>query len=376
MKKICYVTTVPGTIRSFLLKSIDYLHRNTDWDISIICDYDQKFENELPKYIHYYPIAMKRGISLSGIKAMNEMRKLLKKEKFDLIQYSTPNAAFYASIASKLAGTKIRIYHLMGLRYINEKGIFRYILKAFDLVACKLSTHIECVSKSNYQMGIEEGLYSKEKATVIWNGSSGGVDLDRFDYKMRTCWRKEIRKELNYDDQDFVFGFVGRITKDKGINELLSAYFKLSETAKCLIVGREEGVDTLDKNLWEKAISHPNICIHEAVTGIEKYYAAIDVLVLPSYREGFGNVIIEAAALGTPSIVSNIPGPQDVVIDGETGLFCIKQDEESLYDCMNKMLHSNECVQMGINAREYVKNSFDSKILCQKILERKEDLLR
>ena len=110
MKKICICTTVPSTIRAFILDSVRYIHENTDWDISFICDYDEDFEKSLPEYIHYYPVKMERGISLSGLKAIREFKKIFKREKFDLVQYSTPNASLYASIAANSAKIPVRLY--------------------------------------------------------------------------------------------------------------------------------------------------------------------------------------------------------------------------------------------------------------------------
>ena len=103
MKKICFISTIPSTLRTFVLKTAIYLHENTDWDISFICSEDEEFASELPEFIHYFPVPMERGISISGIKSMMQMKKIFVKEKFDLIQYSTPNASLYAALAGKLA---------------------------------------------------------------------------------------------------------------------------------------------------------------------------------------------------------------------------------------------------------------------------------
>ena len=110
MKKICYITTIPLTIESFVLSSIEYLHEHTDWEFCVICDEDMEFAERLPKYIRYFPVRMERGISFSGIKAMFQMKKIFKQEKFDLIQYSTPNASLYAAIAGKLTKVPVRLY--------------------------------------------------------------------------------------------------------------------------------------------------------------------------------------------------------------------------------------------------------------------------
>ena len=130
MKKICIVTTVPVTLQSFFLDSTRYIRNNTDWDISFICDYDQDFEKSLPDYIHYYPVKMERGVSLSGLKAIREFKKIFKREKFDLVQYSTPNASLYASIAANSAKIPVRLYCQWGIVFAGFSGIKRKSLCA------------------------------------------------------------------------------------------------------------------------------------------------------------------------------------------------------------------------------------------------------
>lgn len=370
--KICYVTTISLTIESFFIPQLQYLAVN-GFDVTVVCSNDLSLQKKLGEFIRFYPINIPRGISVVGsIYALNELTHFFKKEKFDLIQYSTPNAAFYSSIAAKRVGCKVRNYHLMGLRYLGASGIGRIVLKTLEKIACNNSTSIECVSKSNLKMGIKEGLFSSEKATVVWNGSSGGVDLQRFDFSKREIWRKEIRQKLHYTKDDFVFGFVGRITRDKGINEILEAFFRLS-TGKLLFIGNEEDDDMLDQQLLEQARKNSDITFYGRVMDVEKYYAAIDVLLLPSYREGFGNVIIEAAAMGVPAIVSNIPGPIDAVEIDKTALVVPPRDIESLLKAMRKML-TMDYKGMGQQAEEFAREKFDSVVLCRKILERKKKI--
>lgn len=374
MHKICYVATVPLTIRSFFIPQIKFLS-NQGFDVSVICSPDDSIALELGENITFIPVEIPRGISVVGsLKAMKNLYNVFKKEKFDLIQYSTPNAALYTSVAAKLAGCNIRNYHLMGLRYLGTEGFGKVILKTLEKMTCRFSTHVECVSRSNMEMGIREGLFPKEKVTVVWNGSSGGVDLSRFDYSKREQWRKEVREELGYTDSDFVYGFVGRITGDKGINELLQAYFSLRTTDKLFLIGRTEDNQTLSPQLIEKTKNDPNIQIHPPATDIERYFAAIDVLILPSHREGFGNVIIEAAAMGVPAIVSDIPGPTDAIERDKTALVVPVKDAGALAKAM-KEIKSRDYVTMGQNAVQYVREKFDSGMLCEKILERKQEML-
>lgn len=374
MKKICYVVTISPTIRSFFIPQLQYLVQN-GFDVTVICSPDAALREELGAGIHYTPIDIPRGISVGGsVRAIIVLTELFRREQFDLIQYSTPNAALYASLAAKWAGCKLRNYHLMGFRYLGTSGIGKTVLKAIEKTACANSTSIECVSKSNMELGIAERLFPEEKATVVWNGSTGGVDLERFCYKNRTKWRNEVRRELGLSESDFVYGFVGRITRDKGINELLRAYFSLNTDAKLLLVGRIENEKTLDMELLERAREDSNVTVHDAVSDVERYYAALDVLLLPSYREGFGNVVIEAGAMGTPAIVSDIPGPIDTIDPGVTAVTVPVKNAEALAEAM-EWFPRTDYVSMGESAAQFAEKQFDSHVLCEKILERKETLL-
>lgn len=374
MCRICYVVTVPLSIRSFFIPQLHYLSSN-GFEVTVICSDDGKIRGELGGLVKYIPVEIPRGISILGsLKAIKKLKRIFRKEQFDIIQYSTPNAALYASIAAKKVDCKIRNYHMMGLRYLGTEGVGRVVLKAIEKFVCYNSTFIECVSNSNLELALKEKLFTKEKAIVVWNGSTGGVDLQKFDYTKRLQWRKEIRSKLGYSEDSFVYGFVGRITKDKGIDELLEAFYSLKGDNKLLLVGPTEGMETLNQNLLNKSKQDTNIIFYGAVTDVERYYAAIDVLVLPSYREGFGNVVIEAGAMGTPAIVSDIPGPIDAISNGHTALTV---EAKNVYDLIEKMTQIKllNYKSMGDAAAKYSRDKFDSIKLCEKILERKKELL-
>lgn len=374
VKKICYVTTLSMTIDAFFIPQLQYLAEN-GFEVTVVCTPDNGLQERLGKTIRYVPVLIPRGISATGtVNAIYELTRFFREERFDLIQYSTPNAAFCASIAAKRVGCKVRNYHMMGFRYLGSTGFGRKILKTLDTLACKCSTHIECVSKSNLQMGIKEKVFPAEKAVVVWNGSSGGVDLRRFDYSKREEWRKAVRTDVGFTDEDFVFGFAGRICRDKGINELLEAFFSLEKDAKLLLIGVVEDRGDLNSKLLDKAMNSQNVVFHKFVSDIERYYSAMDVIVLPSYREGFGMAVAEAAAMGTPAIVSNIPGPVDTSVQNETALWIQPHDENALYQAMAE-IRSVDYQCMGMKAVEYVKSCFDQDILNTHILQRKEDLL-
>lgn len=375
MKKLCFVTTIPLTVRAFVIPVVRYFAENTDWEITVVCDTDPTLQAELPERVRYVPVPMKRGISPSGLSSVWQLYSLFRKEKFDLVQYSTPNASFYSAIASWLAGIRHRKYHLMGFRYLGFSGIKRTIFKTIERISCLLSTDIECVSPSNMKIGVQEKVFPSEKAHVIFCGSSAGVDLERFDIEKRSVWRAELRKELGYTDNQCVFGFAGRITGDKGINELLNAFMKFPSTdCQLLLVGTIEH-EGLDSDLLAQTESAANIQILPFANDIERYFAAMDVLVLPSYREGFGNVIIEAQAMGLPVIVTDIPGPIDAMVPGETGLIVKVADVAALFQAMDAMLDSPEMRQkMGTRAYFYATNNFNQQKVCAEMLKNREAL--
>ena len=379
MKKICFISTIPSTLRTFVLKTAIYLHENTDWDISFICSEDEEFASELPEFIHYFPVPMERGISISGIKSMMQMKKIFVKEKFDLMQYSTPNASLYAALAGKLAGIPVRLYCQWGMVYVGFEGIKRQVFKAIEKIVCKLSTWIEPDSVSNLNFAHEENLYPQTKGSVIWNGSACGINLEKFDISQKIKYRKDIREKYNFPEDSFVYGFVGRITKDKGINELLAAFKQIYESNSnvyLMMVGTTEKDDTVDESLflWSKKCEH---VIYTGFTDIvEQYLSAMDTYILPSYREGFGMGVVEAEAMGVPVIVTSIPGPVDAMKENETGIVVKKGSIKELLRAMKKLYEDKHIrKEYSSNAYDFAINNFEQKKLFGKILLDRKRLL-
>ena len=379
MKKICFVTTISGTLRSFVVGTAEYLHQQAGYDITFICDNDAEFAASLPSYFHYIPVSMKRGISIGGIGAMLKMTSIFRREKFDMVQYSTPNASFYAALAAKLAGVPVRLYCQWGMAYVGFHGIKRTIFKAIEKSVCGLSTWIEPDSFGNLKFSHSERLYPESKGSVIWNGSASGVSLKKFDISQKCFWRTEIRKKYNIPADSTVFGFVGRITRDKGINELLTAFRKiLAEIpdAYLLIIGNPELTSTVDMSLYQWAQENPNAIFCGSTNVVEQYLSAMDAYILPSYREGFGMVVVEAEAMGVPVIVTDIPGPTDAMIPNKTGLLVKKADIDSLVAAMKDLAQSSEKRQsFGAAAQKFAAENFEQQQLFRAILQDRKRLL-
>lgn len=376
MKKICFITTIPLTLNAFVLNTAKYIHENTDWDVSFICSDENDFGSSLPKYIHYFPIQMERGISIAGVKAMLEMKKVFKREKFDLIQYSTPNASLYASMAGRLAHVPVRLYCQWGMAFVGFQGLKRKIFQMEEKYVCHLSTHIEPDSNSNLRFAHEIGLYPKSKGYVIWNGSACGVNLTKFDISNKEEYRKDIREQLDIPEDAFVYGFVGRITRDKGVNELLEAYKKLNDDSYLIMVGPSEVDETINQELYTWASKNEKIKFTGYTTVVEQYLSAMDCYILPSYREGFGMGVVEAEAMGVPVIVTDILGPTDAMIDNETGIVVQKADVESLYNAMISIREDKvRYFAMAGKAHDFAVNNFEQKQLFNYILEDRKKLL-
>lgn len=379
MKKICFVTTIYLTYRMFLKQLSTYLYETGEYDISLICNDEPEIVDDLPKFVHYFPVKMERGVSLSAISAINEIEKVLHQNKFDIVQYSTPNAAFYTSIAAKKAGVPVRLYCQWGIRYMGFEGWKRILFKFLEKKTCDNSTFIEAESHNIRNFSLDEKLYTTDRSCVIWNGSASGVDLTKFDIYRRDKWREEVRKKRRIGSEDVVFAFAGRLTADKGINELLAAFLNIAKNnsnAKLMIMGGMDNSASLNAELMEMAKKSGQVIFTGSVNDIERYYAAADVFVAPSYREGFGLVVVEAEAMGLPAIVSDVPGQIDAIVPNKTGLSCKVKDVATLEMAMEKMLKNPEYrIKIGKAAAEFAESDFEQKKLFSYLKKHRDELI-
>ena len=334
-------------MRAFVVETAKYLHQQLGWDVTLICNPDEAFADSLPEYLHYIPVKMNRGMDLTALRSIRDFVQIFRREKFDMVQYSTPNAACYASIAAKKTKVPIRLYAQWGIRYTGLSGVSRKIFRAIEKMVCRKSTHIRSVSPLNREFGIAEGLYPAHKVCVVGNGGTIGVDMESCDVERKTLWSSEIRSRYGLSEDDFVFGFAGRITVDKGCTELLTAFrecVKEGGNGKLLAVGPMDNDHGVDKELIAWAKSSGRVVFTGGVPGEEmrKYYAAMDVLVHPTYREGFGMVLQEAGALGVPAITTRIIGASEVMVDGESCLLVEPKDAAGLADAMQQLCRDQE----------------------------------
>ncbi len=377
--KLCVVTTVSLTLRVFLLKQLVYLSQN-GLDVTVVCEYDPIFVRDCPPEFKYIPVHMTRKIGgWSTLVGWWKLYWLFKREKFRMIQYSTPKAALISSLAGLLASIPVRLYCQWGIYYVGIDGLMQKIFKLIEKFTCFCSTDIAPDSNGNLEFAIGEGLYPRKKGSVIYNGSANGVNLNKFDIAKKIIWRNNIRAEFSLNEGSFVYGFVGRITKDKGINELVNVFQRLAQNDSgifLILIGMEEEAHELNLTVVEAIHNHPQIITLGWKANVQEYMAAMDVMVLPSYREGFGIVAIEAQALGVPVITTDIPGPRDAIINEKTGILIPSADEESLMKAMQKLRNNQNLRKyMSNNTLPFVQENFKQEIFWKKVLEHRMSLL-
>ena len=373
--KICVIATVYQSMDWFIVDSMRHLAQN-GYDVTLVCNMTEEFIAQNSDFATCVHLPMKRGASIKEIFVnVKALRRLFKKEKYDVIYYTSPNAAMYAAIAGKQAKIKTRINSQCGMRYVAFKGIKRFIFKMVEKLTCKYSTHVRAQSPLNMQLAIDEGICSKEKISVVGIGGTTGVDIKACDSFDRLATRNKIRDAYLIPHNALVYGFVGRLNKDKGINELLEAFYGVGsklENAYLMLVGGWDDVNPMSKENAEKLKKHSNIITTGNIPRdkVYEYMSAFDVLVHPTYREGFGKVLQEAMGMRLPIITTDIPGPKEVVGFGEYGILVPPQTVDELATAMEHIADDYELREkLAEKGRARAEKYFDRPIMINNVLQ-------
>lgn len=376
MKKICAISTVEVTMNSFIIPAMRVM-KEYGYDVTLVCNMSEEFYQKNSEEFHCINIPMKRGVSLTDlIKMPFIFKRLFKRERFDYVQYATPNASLYASLGAKMAKVPKRVYCQWGIRYVGNEGVMRRLLKFFEKITCMCSTHIRPASWKNLDFAVEEGLYEREKAAAIGDGGTIGIDLKQFDISKKGDLKQSVQEQYPQLEGKTVFGFVGRMNRDKGVFELLEAFMRLNKkysNIALLLIGDMEG--ELPEHL-KNYKENPCIVNTGWTNEVPKYISALDVLVHPSYREGFSMVIQQAMAMEIPVVTTNIPGPSEVIEKDVTGVLAEPRDVDTLYDAMVWMVeHPEQRVAMGKAGRVRCEKHFTRERMLQLTLEDRESII-
>lgn len=368
MKRICIVTTVPETISIFLKNHIKVISQF--YDVTVITNIDHNFEMNLPSKINLIPLEINRNIDLlTDLKSLFILKKIFNKEKFDLVISVTPKAGLLASLASCLSGIKIKLHWFTGQVWSSKHGFKRFFLKNIDKLIVSCVTHVLIDSQSQFNFLMSEKVLDSKKGNVLGKGSISGVDLNYF--KFNSDIKKTFRKKIGLNEFDNVIIFLGRLNRDKGIFDLVESFNLIVNEVKNLhlvLVGPDE--QKVKEVLFKSKKLHPNIHFIGRTLEPQKWLCVGDIFCLPSYREGFGTSVIEAAAIGIPSITSRIYGLRDTVIEGQTG---VTHQVGNIIEIANaiKLLINDKKLRynLGNNAKKRVESYFSQPYISELFLE-------
>jgi len=377
--KICIITTVDSSLYVLFPDFFPLLIEKGFGVVGICAEgpWVEKIRNQGIKVII---VPMTRGFTpWQDLKCLWKLYRIFKSERFDLIHYSTPKAALLAAIAGRFAHCPVLLYTLRGLGYTAFGGLKRLVGKFCEKIACRYADHIIIISTSLMQEAVKENLVAADAVEVLGAGSSKGVDLDRFQLnETRLANAQKIKQSLGIGNDDLIIGYAGRLTKEKGIVELVNAFTLLRKThpnLHLLLMGHTDQRNPLSQETLE--LLHKSEYIHVITfqDNIPDYLAAMDILVLPSYREGFGNTLIEASAMQVPVVATDIPGCRDAVVNGKTGLLVKPQDITSLAKALNELIEERaKRIALGKNGEKWVRKNFDRDLVWAKLIELYEEI--
>ena len=365
-------------IRVFLSHQVNSLC--SLYSVSIITNMRGKenFLDNISDEVKIIDLPIKRNINLIyDFYVLFLLILFLRKNKFSLVHSISPKAGLLCAISAFIVRVPNRVHTFTGQVWVTKKGVRRWFLKLLNKLIIKLNTLTLIDSLSQKEFLVNENLISEENGLVLGRGSLSGVDLQRF--KPSIIERDSLRKKLNISSDDVVFLFVGRVKKDKGIFELVRAFKNISKkytNTVLLIVGPDE--DNLSSELTDildLSIKHTRFI--DFTKSPEVYMMASDIFVIPSYREGFGSVVIESASCGIPSIGSNIYGLSDAIKDGKTGILVPVRSEISLEEAMIKLLNDDDLrLKMGNMARYNAQENFSQDMLTLLLMDLYKSIMK
>lgn len=386
MKKLIRITTVPLSLKVLLKGQLRFMASN-GFDVKGVSSEGEELrevhENE---GIAVEAITMSRKITpFQDLKSLWEMWNFLRKEKPQIVHTHTPKAGIIGMLAARLAGVPHRLHTVAGLPLMEATGTKRKILNFVEKLTYSSATRVYPNSKGLYDFILQNNFTQSNKLKIIANGSSNGIDTAFFSPDQVTeIERVTLREKLNIQPDDFVFVFVGRIVSDKGINELIKAFSELQIVEnkpagiKLLLVGGlENDLDPLNPETLAEINQNKDIISVGFQQDVRSFFAIADALVFPSYREGFPNVVMQAGAMGLPSIVSDINGCNEIIIEGENGLIIPSKNVEKLKEKMLTLAKDkNLYTKLKGNSRRMIENRYEQSVVWNALLEEYEGLLQ
>ncbi|MBO6251885.1 MAG: glycosyltransferase family 4 protein [Muribaculaceae bacterium] len=384
-KKIIRMTTVILSIRQLLQGQLKFMSEH-GYEVVALSSDDPEFETMLHEQgdIRGIRVNMERHTSpWKDFKALIQIYKIFRREKPFIVHTHTPKAGLLGMLAARLAGVPHRLHTTAGLPLLVYSGFYRKVLDAMERLTNACATQVFPNSFNMMNTMARLHLCNPKKMRVIGNGSSNGIDTAHFSVEKTVAdtgkTRKQWRIELGLADDDFAFVFVGRVVKDKGIDELIACMRRLTiQNPHCrlIIVGEyEPKLDPIAPENIEFINNDNSIIFVGWQNDVRPYMLAADALAFPSYREGFPNVVMQAGAMGLPSIVTDINGCNEIVKDGVNGRIIMPKNEDELFNIMEYFsTHPVDVGQMAKESRQMIENLYSRRYLWNEILKTYDNL--
>ena len=373
-KKLIRITTVPISLDKLLSGQLNYMKKYYEV-VAISSDKEKLEQIGVKENVSTFHVEMTRKITpFKDIKSVFLLYRYFKKEQPFIVHSHTPKAGIVGMLAAKFAGVPHRLHTVAGLPLLEESGVKRILLNFVEKLtyACAIKVYPNSVGLR--EIILSSKYCSAEKVTVLANGSSNGIDTSYFNPSLFSTEKNTIlRNELGFSATDFVFVFVGRLVADKGINEMVTAFAMLSKEhseVKLLLVGDYEAdLDPLLPKTHEAINKNSSILTVGFQNDVRPYLMISDTLVFPSYREGFPNVVMQAGAMGLPSIVTDINGCNEIIEEGVNGTIIPVKNTQALFEAIYKISSDKEYyLSLQQNTRNRIVSRYEQKLVWESIL--------
>lgn len=354
--KIIRVTTVPVSLAAFCSGLLSELQQEGYEVVAVSSPGEQLDEFALREGVRAHGVEMERHISLlKDLKSLVGLIRVFRRERPAMVHSMTPKAGLLAMMAAWVCRVPVRLHTFTGLVFPTTTGLKQKILIFTDRLTCACATHIVPEGEGVKRDLVNYRITGKPMA-VLGHGNVRGIDLERFNPQLPDV-QAEVAKIRRQGV--FTFLFVGRLVRDKGINELVEAFERLNKevpATRLILVGRQEPeLDPLTPETISKIDRNKNIEAVGQLSDVRPWLAAADAFVFPSYREGFPNVVIEAGAMGLPSIVTDINGSREIIIEGKNGTIIPPRNADALYGAMKAMIDNpEELKEMAAGSRQLI----------------------